>query len=62
MREMTSVILEGALDGKLDDALGYSKYDYKKRIQTTAVTVTARKLCILDKVILKAIFKNYTSV
>ena len=31
MREMMSVILEGALDGELDDKLGYSKYDYKNK-------------------------------
>ena len=30
MREIMSVILEGALDGEPDDELGYSKYDYKK--------------------------------
>ena len=28
MREMMSVILEGTLDGELDDTLGHSKYDY----------------------------------
>ena len=31
MREMMSVILEGALDGELEDELGYSKYDYKNK-------------------------------
>lgn len=31
MREMMSVILEGTLDGELDDELGYSKYDYKNK-------------------------------
>ncbi len=31
MREMMSIILEGALDGELDDELGYSKYDYKNK-------------------------------
>ena len=31
MREMMSVILEGALDGELDEELGYSKYDYKNK-------------------------------
>ena len=29
MRDMMSVILEGALDEELDEELGYSKYDYK---------------------------------
>jgi transposase-like protein len=31
LSEMMSVILEGALDGELDDELGYSKYDYKNK-------------------------------
>ena len=31
MRELMSVILEGTLDGELDDTLGYSKYDYKNK-------------------------------
>jgi transposase-like protein len=31
MRDMMSVILEGALDGELDDELGYSKYDYRNK-------------------------------
>ena len=31
VREMMSVILEGALDGELDEALGYSKYDYRNK-------------------------------
>ena len=29
MRDMMSVILEGALDEELDEELGYSKYDYQ---------------------------------
>ena len=28
MRDMMSIILEGALDQELDEELGYSKYDY----------------------------------
>ena len=31
MREMMSIILEGSLDGELDEELGYSKYDYKNK-------------------------------
>lgn len=31
MREMMSVILEGALDGELDEELGYSKYNYRNK-------------------------------
>ena len=29
MRDMMSIILEGALDQELDEELGYSKYDYR---------------------------------
>ena len=31
MREMMSVMLEGVLDGELEEELGYSKYDYKNK-------------------------------
>ena len=31
MREMMSVLLEGALDEELNEELGYSKYDYKNK-------------------------------
>ncbi len=31
MREMMSIILEGTLDGELDEELGYSKYGYKNK-------------------------------
>jgi putative transposase len=31
MRDMMSVILEGTMDGELDEELGYSKYDYKNK-------------------------------
>lgn len=31
MRDMMSVILEGVLDGELDEELGYSKYDYRNK-------------------------------
>lgn len=31
MREMMSIVLEGALDGELEEELGYSKYDYKNK-------------------------------
>ena len=43
MRDMMSVLLEGALDEELDEELGYSKYVTKK--QTTAETVIPAKLC-----------------
>ena len=31
MRDMMSVILEGALDEELDEELGYSKYDSRNK-------------------------------
>ncbi len=31
MREMMSIILEGNLDGELEEELGYSKYDCKNK-------------------------------
>ena len=31
MRDMMSVLLEGALDERLDEELGYSKYDYRNK-------------------------------
>lgn len=31
MRDMMSIILEGALDQELDEELGYFKYDYRNK-------------------------------
>ena len=31
MRDMMSIILEGALDPKMDEWLDYSKYDYRNK-------------------------------
>ena len=31
MRDMMSVLLEGALDEELEEELGYSKYDYRNK-------------------------------
>ena len=31
MRDMMSIILEGAIDQELDEELGYSKYDYRNK-------------------------------
>lgn len=31
MRDMMSIILEGALDEELDEELGYSRYDYRNK-------------------------------
>ena len=35
MRDMMSIILEGAIDQELDEELGYSKYDYRKKVSST---------------------------
>ena len=37
MRDMMSVILEGALDEELDEELGYSKYDYYNNMLTAII-------------------------
>ena len=60
-KETIAEFMENGLEAELDDELGYSKYDYKNkntdnsrnghsrtirtRIQTTAATATAAKLC-----------------
>ena len=31
MRDMMSIMLEGALDQEMDEELGYSKYDYRNK-------------------------------
>ena len=31
MREMMSLVFEEALDGELEEELGYSRYDYKNK-------------------------------
>ena len=31
IRDMMSIILEGALDQEMDEVLGYSKYDYRNK-------------------------------
>lgn len=46
-----SVLLEGALDGELDDSLGYNKYDYKKRILAIVAMGIQIKQCIRAMVI-----------
>jgi len=39
MREMMSVLLEGALDEELNEELGYSKYDYKNKNKDNSWTI-----------------------
>lgn len=43
MRDMMSIILEGALDQEMDEELGYSKYDYQNSsINAENFTQTSR--------------------
>ena len=46
MRDMMSVILEGALDEELNEELGYSRYDYRNKIPITVAMVILGKPCI----------------
>ena len=46
-----SVILEGTLDGELDDTLGYSKYDYKNKDTVNSRNGYSKRLCTLAMVI-----------
>ena len=44
MRDMMSVLLEGALDEELDEELGYSKYDYRNKDEySCAITPQVRQ-------------------
>lgn len=43
MRDMMSVLLEGVLDEKLDEELGYSKYDYKNKDTDNSRNVHSKK-------------------
>lgn len=45
MRDMMSVLLEGALDEELDEELGYSKYDYRNKKRITVEMDIPVKLC-----------------
>lgn len=44
-KETIAEFMENGLEAELDEDLGYSKYDYKTRLQTAAGTVTAAKIC-----------------
>lgn len=46
MRDMMSIILEGALDQELDKELGYSKYDYHNKETDNSRNGHSRKPCI----------------
>ena len=46
MRDMMSVLLEGALDEELDEELGYSKYDYRNKDTDNSRTGIPKRPCI----------------
>ena len=50
MRDMMSVILEGALDAKMNEELGYSKYDYafKFNILRSDIKTFHLLICLLS--------------
>ena len=48
MREMMSVIPEGALDGELEDELGYSKYDHKNKETKNSRNGCSNKIIGID--------------
>ena len=55
MRDMMSIILEGALDQELDEELGYSRYDYRnKETNNYQKRAFSKKTCIPAMAILRA--------
>ena len=40
---MVGTVLENGLEGKLEEELGYSKYDYRNNKPTRAATVIQKK-------------------
>lgn len=45
MRDMMSVLLEGALDEELNEELGYSKYDYRNKETDNSRNGHSKKQC-----------------
>ena len=46
MRDMMSIILEGALDQEMNEELGYSKYDYRNKETDNSEMAIPRRPCI----------------
>ena len=46
MRDMMSVLLEGALDEELNEELGYSKYDDRNKETDNSRNAIPRKQCV----------------
>ena len=55
MRDMMSIILEGALAQEMDEELGYSKYDYWNRKRIIPEMAIPRRPCIPAMAIWKSI-------
>ena len=56
MRDMMSVILEGALDEELNEELGYSRYDYRNKDTNNSRNGHSGKPCIPVMGIWKSLF------
>lgn len=55
MRDMMSIILEGALDQEMDEELGYSRYDYRNKETDNSRNGHSQKPCIPATAIWKLI-------
>ena len=62
MRDMMSIILEGALDQELDEELGYSKYDYRNKETDNSRNGFPRKRYIPVTEIWRLIFQGIEKV
>ena len=62
MRDMMSIILEGALDQELDEELGYSKYDYRNKKPIILGVDIPRKRYIPVTEIWRLIFQGIETV
>ena len=62
MRDMMSIILEGALDQELDEELGYSKYDYRNKETDNSGMDIPRKRYIPVTEIWRLIFQGIEKV
>ena len=58
MRDMMSVILEGALDEELEQELGYSKYDYRNKETNNSRNGHSQRLCTPVMVICRSMFQE----
>lgn len=62
MRDMMSIILEGALDQELDEELGYSKYDYRNKETDNSRNGHSQKTFIPVTEIWRLIFQGIEKV